>query len=147
MSEESNLMILFEKMLNCIGGESISVDKVNMGEHDHIKSVVLNFENREHRLILEVGDKWRRVNKLLNILPVRVITCPSCLEDVHYDHNKHVVGCPECNVIVCADCSIKQCIANQGIVVCCNCRYTVGTHIPTYLIHESAALLRLQYNI
>ena len=116
-------------------------------KNEHIKSVVINFYNREHRLILEIGDKWRRVRKFLDIIPGRVINCPICLEDVEYNHNKHIVGCPGCNVVVCADCSIKQFISNHGIVVCCNCRYKVGSYIPDRLIHQAAALIRLQYNI
>ena len=144
--EESNLDLFMKKILQCIDGESLSVEPYTDKE-DKLKYAILNFETREHRLMLEVGDTWRRVRKFLDILPGRVINCPICLEDVQYNRNQYIVGCPECNVIVCADCSIKQFIANHGIVVCCNCRYKVGTFIPERLIHQAAAIIRSQYNI
>ena len=144
--EESNLHIFMEKTLNCIGGESISIETY-LDEHDNIKAVALMLETRKHMIMLHIGDKWKRVKKFLEVNHNNVYTWPICLDEWNYNTGKRIISCPECNVTVCADCSINQFIANQGVVVCCNCRHTVGTHIPAYLVKEAARLIRLEYKI
>ena len=144
--EESNLHLFLEKIQNCIGSESISVEH-HIDEDDNIMAVALKLETRKHMIMIHIGDKWKRVKKFLEINVNSVYTCPICLDECNYNTGKRIIGCAECNVTVCADCSINQFIANQGVVVCCNCRHTVGEHIPAYLVKEAARLIRLEYGI
>ena len=85
------------------------------------------------------------MRKFLDVVPDSVITCPICLEEINYKSSKRVKGCPICCAIVCGECSIKQFVANQGIVVCCTCRHSVGNRMPAYLVKETAEFLRLKY--
>ena len=144
--DESNLQLFITKMLYCSGGESISVEAYT-DEEKKLKSLGLTFETREHKIMLHIGDKWLRVRRFLEIDTSIVFDCPICLEDINYKTCKRVMGCPECNVSVCVECSIKQMISNQGMFVCCNCRHALGTRMPDYLVHQAARRIRLEYNI
>jgi hypothetical protein len=133
--QEANLDLFLVKILNHIQGESITADNYK-DEHGKTQYVNIVLDTRGHKMMLVMGDMWRRVRKFLELDSQTEVMCPICLEQVNEMSNKRVVCCNVCCTGVCMDCSLKQFIANQGLVVCCNCRHTTGMRMPDHLVME-----------
>ena len=82
-------------------------------------------------------DTWKHVLKYLNFECPDSITCTICLEELN-KHGEKVLTCHECMVGVCGGCTVKQLVANSGVTACCNCRHTIGTRMPMYVVNQVA---------
>ena len=65
-----------------------------------------------------------------------------CLEELSYKDSDQVLCCHECAVGVCGDCTVKQVVANSGVLVCCQCRHSIGTRMPAYQVAKIADRMR-----
>ena len=108
-----------------------------------VRGYGITLEDKGQRMFLAYGDTWKHVLKYLNSECPDSISCPICLEELN-KHGETVLTCHECMVGVCRGCTIKQVVAKSGVMVCCNCRYSIGTRMPTYLVHRVAQSMRLK---
>ena len=93
-------------------------------------------------MFLAFGDTWKHTKKFLDLPPQVDITCPICLDVLTCKSSARVLTCHECLVGVCGDCTIKQFVANRGVMVCCNCRNSIGTPMPSYQVAGLAETMR-----
>jgi hypothetical protein len=94
-------------------------------------------------MFLAYGDTWKHVLKFLNYECPKSITCPICLEEQNEDSGT-ILRCHECLVAVCGGCTVKQFIANSGLMICCTCRHTIGERMPMYLVNQIAEKMLLK---
>ena len=112
-----------------------------------IRGYALMFEERGQKMFVAYGDTRKRVQKLLDFAPQDYMTCPICLEEVTKERGDTVLTCHGCMVGVCGECTVKQLVANSGVMVCCNCRHTIGTRMPMHVVNQVAQkmLYKLAY--
>ena len=93
-------------------------------------------------MFLAYGDTWKRFHTFFDFKPEDVVNCRICSEVLTKERNDTGLTCHECMLGVCGDCTIKQLVANSGVMVCCNCRHSVGTRMPSYEVAKVAYVMR-----
>jgi hypothetical protein len=139
---EKNIANFMEKILYLNHGEAMIIKKC-YDEYEKFMGISLTFETTGHELMLSYGVTWKRVRDELALDPDRNILCPLCLDDLYPvgAQRAHSI-CHECGVGVCGDCIINRFIDNGGVMVCCRCKFSIGTPAPAYLLQKKAEELR-----
>jgi hypothetical protein len=142
--DETNITLFIEKILCSVSPEeSVGIEKMTRGEYT-VQGYGITLEDSGQKMFLAYGDTWQRVLKSLNYECPKCITCPICLEELNEDSGT-ILRWHECLVGVCGGCTVKQFLATSGLMVCCNCRHTVGEIMPMHVVNQVAEkmLLRL----
>ena len=80
-------------------------------------------------------------SEILRDRPQAEITCPICLKTLSHKGEAQNFSFSEYFVAVCGVCTIKQLVAKSGLLVCCNCRLSVGTRLPARIVNELVAAM------
>ena len=137
--DEDNAALFIEKICDYVGDQAFSI---SLNKTDAIKGYSIDFEEKGHKMFLAIGDTWKRTQKFLDLPAQADITCPICFDVLTSKKNSRALTCHECLSCVCGDCTIKQFIANRGVMICCICRHSVGSPKPAYQVAGMAELMR-----
>jgi hypothetical protein len=138
--DSENVCLFIEKICRYVGDHSYTISRAD--KSDAIKGYSIDFEQKGHRMFLAFGDTWKRTQKFLDLPSDADITCPICFENLSFKNNAKILTCHECLVGVCGDCTIQQFIANRGVMVCCQCRHSVGEPKPFYQVAGMVEIMR-----
>jgi hypothetical protein len=142
--DERNIVLFIQKIQCAVSlGESVGIEKMT-GEEHVVKGYGILLEDRGQQMFLAYGDTWTHVNTFLNFERPDAITCPICLEELSAEKGGTVLTCHECMFGVCGGCTVKQFVANSGVMVCCNCSHTFGTRMPMYVVNQVAQTMLLR---
>jgi hypothetical protein len=144
--DEKNITKFMEKILYLTHGETM-ITKRCYDEYEKFLSIDLTFETTGHELMLSYSDTWKRVSEELALNPDRNILCPLCLDDLYHvgAQRAHSI-CHDCGVGVCGDCIIKRLVDNSGVMVCCRCKFSIGTPAPAHLVQKRAEEMRALFS-
>jgi hypothetical protein len=131
-----HITLSIQKIMEHAEDETASVN--HMDEDAAIKGFGIAFNEDGHRMFLDYGDTWKRVNKFLDLPPQVDITGPSCLDGLTLESGSRVLTSRECCAGVCGGCTIKQFVADRGVMVCCICRHSIGTPMPSSSLQHSS---------
>ena len=140
IGDSTNVCIFRETICRYVGDHSYTISRDD--KSDAIKGYSIDFNQRGHRMFLAMGDTWKRTQKFLDLPDDADITCPICFENLSFKNNAKILTCHECLVGGCGACTFKQFVANRGVMVCCNCRHSIGTPMPAYQVAGLAETMR-----
>ena len=137
--DKVNALLFIEKISEYVGEEAFSVISNHTAA---LKGYSINFKERGHKMFLAIGDTWKKTQKCLDLPAQAEITCPICFDVLSSKTNSAALTCHECLASVCGDCTIKQFIVNQGVMICCSCRHTIGLPKPDYQVLGMVEVMR-----
>jgi ribosomal protein L37AE/L43A len=136
----TNVSLLIKKICRCVGDQSFPISRTD--KTDAIKGYCIDFDETGHKIFLVFGDTWKRTQKFLDLPPQADITCPICLDVLIHKRGARVLTCHECLIGVCGDCTLQQFVVTRGVMICRNCRHSVGEPKPAYQVAGMVEVMR-----